>query len=46
MAKSIERAGDHVTNIAELVSFRQTGQNFAEARPKGSSSLYTAGSAS
>lgn len=46
MAKNIERAGDHVTNIAELVSFRQTGQNFAEARPKGSSALYTAGSAS
>jgi phosphate transport system protein len=46
MAKNIERAGDHVTNIAELVSFRQTGQSFAEARPKGSSSLYVAGSAS
>ena len=46
MAKNIERAGDHVTNIAELVSFRQTGQNFAETRPKGSGSIYTAGSAS
>ena len=46
MAKNIERAGDHVTNIAELVSFRQTGTNFAEDRPKGSSSLYTAGSGS
>ncbi|UYN94628.1 MAG: phosphate signaling complex protein PhoU [Enhydrobacter sp.] len=43
MAKNIERAGDHVTNIAELVAFRKTGQSFAEARPKGSASIYTAG---
>jgi phosphate transport system protein len=43
MAKNIERAGDHVTNIAELVSFRQTGHNFAETRPKGQGSIYTAG---
>ena len=41
MAKNIERAGDHVTNIAELVSFRSTGQNFAEARRKGSGALYS-----
>lgn len=41
MAKNIERAGDHVTNIAELVNFRNTGQNFAEARRKGSGALYT-----
>src|SRR5438045_456298 len=41
MPKNIERAGDHVTNIAELVSFRSTGQNFAEARRKGSGALYT-----
>jgi len=46
MAKNIERAGDHVTNIAELVSFRSTGQNFAEARRKGSSALYTTDAAS
>ncbi len=45
MAKNIERAGDHVTNIAELISFRQTGQNFAETRPKGQASIYTAGTA-
>ena len=44
MAKNIERAGDHVTNIAELVSFRTTGHGFDEARPKGSASLYAAGS--
>lgn len=46
MAKNIERAGDHVTNIAELVSFRQTGHGFDEVRPKGSASLYAAGNAS
>ena len=43
MAKNIERAGDHVTNIAELVSFRITGQNFAEERRKGSGELYATG---
>jgi phosphate transport system protein len=43
IAKNIERAGDHVTNIAELVSFRSTGHGFEEVRPKGSASLYTAG---
>ena len=46
MAKNIERAGDHVTNIAELVSFRTTGHGFDEARPKGSASLYARGNAS
>jgi len=43
MAKNIERAGDHVTNIAELVSFRIAGHGFDEVRPKGSASLYAAG---
>ncbi len=46
MAKNIERAGDHVTNIAELVSFRATGHGFDEARPKGSAALYATGTAS
>src|SRR5471032_1392844 len=45
MAKNIERAGDHVTNIAELVSFLKTGKTFAEVRPKGSGALYTTGNA-
>jgi phosphate uptake regulator len=40
MAKNIERAGDHVTNIAELVSFRATGHGFEEDRPKGSAAMY------
>jgi phosphate transport system protein len=43
MAKNIERAGDHVTNIAELVSFRQSGKTFAQERPKGSGALYSTG---
>ena len=42
MAKNIERAGDHVTNIAELVAFRSTGRGFDESRPKGSADLYVA----
>src|SRR5262249_13537713 len=29
MAKNIERIGDHVTNIAELIVFRVTGSPFA-----------------
>ena len=40
IAKNIERAGDHVTNIAELVSFRTTGHGFDEARRKGSAAMY------
>ena len=43
MAKNIERAGDHVTNIAELVSFRMTGHGFDEVRRKGSAELYATG---
>ena len=43
MAKNIERAGDHVTNIAELVSFRTTGHGFDEERRKGSAALYATG---
>lgn len=43
MAKNIERAGDHVTNIAELISFRIAGHGFDEVRPKGSASLYAKG---
>jgi phosphate transport system protein len=42
MAKNIERAGDHVTNIAELVSFRKSGHGFVETRPKGSGAIYAA----
>jgi phosphate transport system protein len=34
MAKNIERIGDHVTNIAEVVHFITHGKPFAEPRPK------------
>ncbi|MBX3499818.1 MAG: phosphate signaling complex protein PhoU [Alphaproteobacteria bacterium] len=40
MAKNIERIGDHVTNIAELVAFRVTGAPFATDRPKGGGEIY------
>jgi len=35
IAKSIERMGDHATNIAETISFLVTGTPIDEARPKG-----------
>ncbi|MBL8673688.1 MAG: phosphate signaling complex protein PhoU [Rhodospirillales bacterium] len=41
MAKNVERIGDHVTNVAELVAFRVTGGTFDESRPKGAASIYT-----
>ena len=34
MAKNIERIGDHVTNIAEVIHFITHGKPFAEPRPK------------
>jgi phosphate transport system protein len=40
MAKNIERIGDHVTNIAELIVFRVTGAPFAMDRPKGGGQIY------
>ncbi|MGE0421439.1 MAG: phosphate signaling complex protein PhoU [Reyranellaceae bacterium] len=40
MAKNIERIGDHVTNIAELIVFRVTGAPFATDRPKGGGQIY------
>ena len=40
MAKNIERIGDHVTNIAELIAFRVTGAPFATDRPKGGGEIY------
>jgi len=33
-AKNIERIGDHVTNIAEMVFFMKTGETLVEGRPK------------
>jgi phosphate transport system protein len=39
IAKNIERAGDHATNIAETVYFIETGQQLNGPRPKGESSV-------
>lgn len=40
IAKNIERAGDHATNIAETVYFIETGQQLSGPRPKGESSVF------
>src|SRR5260370_39690259 len=40
MAKNIERASDHVTNIAELVSFPTTRHRFDEVRRQCGASLH------
>lgn len=37
IAKNIERIGDHVTNVAELVHYLISGHIFEEPRPKGDS---------
>ena len=41
MAKSLERIGDHTTNIAEMVYYAATGEVLLDARPKGKSPGYT-----
>ncbi len=41
IAKNIERAGDHATNIAELVYYINEGELLALKRPKDDSSNYT-----
>lgn len=38
VAKSIERVGDHATNIAEEISFQVTGVPVTNPRPKGGAS--------
>lgn len=41
IAKNIERAGDHATNVAETVFYIETGQQLAGPRPKNdSASVY------
>lgn len=44
IAKNIERAGDHATNIAETVYFIETGQQLSGPRPKGDFSIYSVNS--
>ncbi|MNT84565.1 PhoU domain protein [compost metagenome] len=34
IAKSLERIGDHATNIAEVVHFVHTGRPLLDERPK------------
>lgn len=41
MAKNIERIGDHMTNIAEIVIYQITGQAPTEKRPKGDKTSMT-----
>lgn len=40
-AKNVERMGDHVTNIAELVYYMVTGEVLADERPKGDQTSFT-----
>ena len=35
MAKNIERIGDHMTNIAEIIHYQVRGYQIEEERPKG-----------
>lgn len=41
IAKNLERAGDHATNIAETVHFLVKGQPLTAERPKGDKSSFT-----
>lgn len=40
-AKNVERMGDHVTNVAEIVSYMVTGEVMADERPKGDQTSFT-----
>lgn len=41
MAKNIERIGDHMTNIAEIIIYQVTGEMPKEPRPKGDKTSVT-----
>jgi phosphate transport system protein len=41
IAKNLERAGDHATNIAEMVYYIDKGEPMAEDRPKGTPNKLT-----
>lgn len=41
IAKNLERAGDHATNIAEMVYYIDKGQPMADDRPKGTPSNFS-----
>lgn len=40
ITKNIERIGDHITNIAEIVYYRVEGRNLAPDRPKSDAASY------
>jgi phosphate transport system protein len=44
IAKNIERIGDHVTNIAEIIYFQVEGEELTERRPKADKSNYSVAS--
>ncbi len=41
IAKNLERAGDHATNIAEMIYYIEKGEPMAEDRPKGTPNKLT-----
>jgi phosphate transport system protein len=41
MAKNIERIGDHMTNIAEIIVYQVTGTSITDERPKGDNTSMT-----
>lgn len=44
-AKNLERIADHATNMAEIISYRQTGEYSMRERPKGDDTATFAGKA-
>ena len=43
VAKNLERIADHATNVAEIITFRQTGKRLPGARPKADNTAMFAG---
>jgi phosphate transport system protein len=42
-AKNLERIADHATNVAEIITFRQTGERLPGERPKADTTAMFAG---
>lgn len=40
IAKNLERIGDHITNVAEIIYFNATGRPLPDERPKGDTTAY------
>jgi len=45
VAKNLERIGDHATNMAEIITYRQTGERLPGERPKADATSTFAGKA-